>query len=136
MTVLPVLVRIGVWDARSIITQALQNAAITLFVAGVLLVLLRRVFFPFVARRNFRQQKAFAQDMRLSWSETDICYATGRSRTLAPFTDFYGYRLSDDLILLYLSNVIYLLVPVSAFDNIDQKADFIARLHHSGIKRL
>ncbi len=136
ISVTPVLMRIGVWDNASILRYAFQNSVITLALSGALFVFFRWVFFPFVAGRNYRQQKAFSQDMRLSWNAQEFCYATGRSQTFAPFTDLYGYRVADDMVLLYLTNVLYMLVPATVFDDAGQKADLIACLDKAGLRRL
>ncbi|WP_019953729.1 hypothetical protein [Yoonia vestfoldensis] len=69
---------------------------------------MRWVFFPFIAGR----------------------------KPLGPFTDLYGYRVADALILLYLTNVLCLLVPVTAFDDAGQKADLIACLDKAGLRSL
>ncbi|MCG6122037.1 MAG: hypothetical protein MEP57_04940 [Microvirga sp.] len=131
-----IFLRLGQWELARILREFIQTAFISSALALALIWGLYRFFIPFVARRNFRQQKALAESMELSWSDDGFCYASGPSRTVMGFGDLYGYRMSDDLLLLYLSNVLYLIVPITAFDGADQRAAFVARLDAASVRRL
>ena len=111
------------------------NSAAPLAVAAILTVGLRLIMFPIHARRNLRQQKALSEDMTLSWTDKDFRYSSGKSYTEMPFADLYGYRASPDLILLYRSNQLFHVVPVSAFGDTALTEAFIHRLDENGVQR-
>lgn len=132
---LPVLPRIGDWPIRSILFEVATTIGSAAAMAVVLLVILRQVFFPLVARKHFREQAGFEGDMQFTWTETEFSYVSGQSQTVLPFTRLHSYRMSDDLVLLYLSSVLYLIVPVRAFDGTQQKAEFIGQLAQAGLRQ-
>lgn len=123
-------------DAGALLIRAAWAMVPTLALGLVLALALHYLFFPFIARRNFRQQKALAEPMLLSWTDDEYCYTTGKSRTVMPFAHLYGYRRSDSLILLYLTNVLYLVVPVAPLRSSATETALVAQLEKAGIRRL
>jgi hypothetical protein len=108
----------------------------TVVIALLLIGLARYVIYPFHARRNFRQQKALSDEMSLSWAGKDFICETGKSRTEMPFSNLHGYRASGEIIILYLSDAIYYMVPIKAFDGTEQSSSFMRALEEACVKRL
>lgn len=104
-------------------------------IAGVVIALVRFAVYPLQARRNFRQQKSLSQNMTLSWTDEDLLLEVGGSRSAVPFANLYGFRASKELVLLYITNNLYHLIPAAAFANQDQLGGFLLRLRESGIRR-
>jgi hypothetical protein len=108
----------------------------TIAIALLFIGLARYVIYPFHARRNFRQQKALSDEMGLSWADKDFIYETGKSRTEMPFANLHGYRASSEIIILYLSDAIYYMVPAEAFGDTVTFGSFKRKLEEAGVKRL
>jgi YcxB-like protein len=123
------------WTWERMALQIGLTLAGSLAITGVLLALLRFVACPFQARRNFRQQKSLSEDMALSWTDDAFLLETGKSRTEMPFADLHGFKASDEIVLLYLTNALYLLVPVGAFAGQAQLEAFLRKLREAGVRR-
>jgi YcxB-like protein len=124
------------WTWERMALQIGLTLAGSLAITVSFLVLLRFVAFPFQARRHFRQQKALSEDMALSWTDEEFLLETGKSQTRMPFADLYGYRTSGEIVLLYLTGALYLLVPVDAFTSLDDHDAFLRKLQDAGVRRL
>lgn len=123
------------WSFDRALIQIALTVSGSVAVALVLNGLLRFWINPFQARRNFRQQRALSDEMSLSWTETEFCLAAGRSQTAMPFGNLHGYRTSDEMIILYVSDVLYHAFPRQAFSGIEQRRAFMRRLEESGVRR-
>jgi hypothetical protein len=116
--------------------------AVFLTVAGAVIIallflaLMRYVIYPFYARKNFQQQKALSDEMSLSWTGEVFLYQTGASRTEMPFAHLHGYRASDDIIILYVADAIYFVVPVGAFGDGETVSLFMRRLQQANVRKL
>jgi uncharacterized membrane protein (DUF485 family) len=108
----------------------------TLGVALILIGLMHTWIYPYFARKNFRQQKALSDEMGVSWSDTTMCYTAGRSRSEMPFANLHGYRASGDVLLLYVSDAIYYMIPVDAFNGAEAFSSFERRLEAAGLSKL
>jgi hypothetical protein len=74
--------------------------------------------------------------IQLSWTDDELYFVTGQSRTVMLFAHFCGYQLSNDVVLFYLTDVLYLLVLVVAFEGTSQQQAFIRRLDATGVQHL
>ena len=119
-----------------ILLQIVLTVAGTCVIAGVVTCLIRYFILPMQARKNMRQQKALSEEMHLSWTRDAFCYASGQSRTVMPFTNLYGFKASDDVILLYNSNILYHLVPTTAFSHTGLQEVFVQHLVDAAVRRL
>jgi hypothetical protein len=115
---------------------AVVIVSFALAIATIILILLRYLIYPFYARKNFQQQIILSEEMSLSWTDNVICYAAGKSRTEMPFKNFHGYRASDEIIILYLSDAIYQMIPVNVFGSSEILKIFLGRLEEAGLRRL
>jgi hypothetical protein len=125
----------GDWSLRAISLRLAISTAIALLLAGCFLIILRVIVCPWQARRNFRQQKQLSEDMELAWTPDELAYGGGKSRTVIPFKHLHAYQASDDLILLYLSENLYHLVPVSALATSGRREALVERLEEAGVRR-
>jgi hypothetical protein len=122
-------------DLEGIIVQVLIGVGAT-FAGCSGTFLLRSFFLTMQARKHLRQQKMLSEEMQLSWTDDEFCYATGKSQTVMPFSSLHGFRASGDVLLLYVSDILYLLVPVAAFGGSGLHEAFIQRLAGAGVRRL
>jgi hypothetical protein len=122
-------------SSNHFLMQAGLTVAATLVIALIVIIALRHWIIPVYARRNFRQQKLLSEESTLSWTDDEISYVTGKSRSEIPFADFHGYRTSDEVIILYLSDAIYHAIPVSAFGEPELRNAFVEKLDNAGVRR-
>jgi hypothetical protein len=107
----------------------------TMVSAGCVLALTHFWINPMHARRNFRQQKMLAQGMSISWTDARFVFACADSRADMAFSDLYGYRASNDLVLLYLSQVLYYAIPRKSLDGLDLANDLLEKLQAAQVRR-
>jgi hypothetical protein len=124
------------WEPQRALLQAFLTMAGAVVIVLLINLLMRYWIYPFYARRNFRQQKALSEEMSLSWTDKEFLYTTGKSRTEMLFANLHGYRASGEVILLYLSDAIYYVIPVDAFGSIETSGSFMRKLEEAGLRRL
>ncbi len=122
------------------LTQILINSSIivlgAMVMAVVVLMLIRYLLMPMQVRKAMRQQKQLLEEMQLSWTQEEFVYTTGKSQTVMAFRSLHGFKIADDVILLYHSDVLYHLVPTAALAEASRLDAFATRLSEAGIKRL
>ncbi len=118
-----------------ILLQLGLTVAGSIAVAAVVVAVLHYWVIPAQARRNFRQQKGLSDEMSLAWTETEYTFAAGKSRTEMPLANLYGYRVSDDVLMLHLSEIIYHVIPIAAFGGPTLLGDFLQRLQAAGLRK-
>ena len=81
-------------------------------------------YIPWKGRKVFRQQQALHRPFEMSWdSQVLTCRnATGESRI--PWSDFVRWKENERLFLLYVSDVLFQLVPKQIFPNQDAVTAF------------
>lgn len=126
----------GLDTPERIIFQLLMTVGGALVLGSATVFLLRAIFLPMKVRKNLRQYKPLAEEMQLSWTDDEFCYAAGKSRTEMPFRSLHGVRASGEVVLLYVSDTLYLLVPVAAFGGSGLHEAFIRHLAGAGVRRL
>jgi hypothetical protein len=124
------------WNLQRELILVFSIVAGALASALLMIGLMRYWIYPFQARKNFQQQKALSDEMSLSWTDKVFVYTTGKSRTEMPFENLHGYGVSGEIIILYLSDVIYYAVPVDALGDADTVGSFMRRLEEAGLRRL
>ena len=119
-----------------IVLQVILTVAGTCVIAVIVVWLTRYFILPIQVRKSLRQQKALFEEMQLSWTQDAFCYAAGQSRTVMAFTDLHGFKVSEDVMLLYHSDFLYNLILTAAFGDTGSRESFIERLVDAGIRRL
>jgi YcxB-like protein len=82
------------------------------------------IWVPLQARRVFRQQKSMQRPFELSWDATGVHAkdANGEYRHL--WSDFVRWREGERLIVLSLSDAMFLMIPKRAFAEERSLEDF------------
>ena len=119
-----------------IVLQVILTVAGACLIAVIVVWLIRHIVLPMQVRKNLRQQKALSEEMQLSWTQDAFCYAAGQSRTVMAFTDLHGFKVSEDIILLYHSDFLYNLILTDAFGDTGLRGPLIQHLVNAGIRRL
>lgn len=128
--------RRSTWHLERELLSAFLIVVGTIVVGFMMIALMRYVVYPLHARKNFQQQKALLDEMELSWAADTFFLTTGKSRSEMPFANLHGYGASREIIILYLSDAIYYMVPIAAFESVEMSDQFKRKLEESGVKRL
>jgi hypothetical protein len=123
------------WTLDHALIQVGLTTSGALAFALLVIAFLRYVLYPWYARRNFRQQKALSDEVSLSWTDQNFCFDAGKSRSEMPFANLHGFRTSDDMVLLYLSDAIYHAIPVVAFGGPELHGAFLRALEAAGVRK-
>jgi hypothetical protein len=124
------------FSIEQMLVQVLTTLFGALLIAGSVAAFLHFWIQPFYARRNFRQQKILTHTMSIAWTKVGFVFASGNSRTDMAFADLFGYRASDDLLLLFLSAELYYVVPLGSLGDEAIAHDLLTTLDAAGVKRL
>lgn len=86
----------------------------------------RRFVLPRRARRIFAQQKNLQQPFELRWDDDALRGVSERGSSNTPWSDYLKSAQDDRIILLYLSDVMFQMVPKRCFDQPVQLDAFLA----------
>jgi hypothetical protein len=81
---------------------------------------------PRRARRIFAQQKNLQRPFELRWDDDALCGASERGSSNTPWSDYLKSAQDDRIILLYLSDVMFQMVPKRCFGEPAQLEAFLA----------
>ncbi|RVQ69446.1 YcxB family protein [Croceicoccus ponticola] len=89
---------------------------------------------PRQGRRQYRQSAALRDEYTLTFDDAAMTVAGQRGTMRIPFDDFRELAVSDDLILLYQTEMFYSIFPRRALG--DAADMLIARLIAAGVRRI
>jgi hypothetical protein len=103
----------------------------TMLPVGILLIAFRYVYVPSRHRRIFRQQKNLHVPYELSWSDTGFVATSERGSVRTAWTDVIKCRENEKLLLLYLSDVMFHILPKRSFPDDATGAQIREFIEHS-----
>lgn len=89
---------------------------------------------PVFAKRQYRQNAALRVENTLTFDAKDIELSSERGVTRLPVNELFRYSETDGLVLLHISEAIFIPVPRRALG--DDAATLAALLERSGVPRL
>jgi hypothetical protein len=129
------LIKGGHASIERILVQLLLTLVGSFFLAGATGGVIYFLISPIFARRNFRQQKMLMQDMTLSWTKDRYLYTAGNSRSDIAFADLHGYRASKELLLFYITENLFHIIPLGDLGNEAHVRDLFETLGAANVKR-
>lgn len=84
----------------------------------------RSLYVPWKARRVFRQQRSLRLPFELSWSEGGLVSRNEQGSEKTQWSDFVQWRENEQLFRLYLSDVMFHIVPKRAFPDTEAVSAF------------
>ena len=72
-------------------------------------------YIPWKAKRVFRQQKSLQRQFNLSWNADGVHVKDANGEYSSAWTDFVRWKEDDRLFLLYISDVMFYMIPKHAF---------------------
>lgn len=85
---------------------------------------MKYAWIPWQARRIFRQQMSLHRPFELSWDEGGVHARDGNGEYRHSWADFTRWRESERLIVLNLSDAMFLMVPKRAFSDAASREAF------------
>jgi len=86
----------------------------------------RRFLLPRRARRIFAQQKNLQQPFEIRWDDDGLRGVSERGSSHTPWSDYLKWSQDDRIILLYLSDVMFQMLPKRCFGQPAQLEAFLA----------
>jgi len=91
----------------------------------------RRVVLPRRSRRIFAQQKNLQRPLEFWWNDDALHGSNERGSSATPWADYLRSRRDDRVILLYLSDAMFQIVPTRCFEPA-QLTEFLERVEAIG----
>ncbi len=101
-------------------------------VLGMILVVLT---LPLKARRAIRKQRALQHDVEISWNDQGASTRSLHGGATVPWEDFLGWKENNRVVLLYISESQFYVVPKRAFvdaASLEAFRELVARRIRSG----
>ncbi len=111
---------------HSYLSGALVLGLIGGFVGGCLM---RFGVYRWRTRRTFAQHKSIRREFQMTWNEQGIILQTGADHSSFPWSEFLKWKESDDLFLLYGTDIMFNMVPKRVFASSESLAEFESYLH-------
>ena len=106
-----------------------------LFVAAILFLIVNfAVYLPWKTRRIYRQQKALQRELTYRFDDSGVFASNENGQSTTPWGDYLKWKQNDHMILLYLSDCMYQMIPKMLFERSDD-FDKLLELVRSNIKR-
>ncbi len=104
---------------------------VAVFVAFVLAVILgtRYLYLPRRTGRLYAQQKSMQRPFAMRWDEDNVYFDSEEYSARTPWSDFSKWREGKDIFMLYLSDVMFRIVPKRDFPDENAMAEFRELLH-------
>ena len=84
-------------------------------VAIVFLILNFAVYLPWKTRRIYKQQKALQRELAFVFDEDGVSVSSQNGQSVTPWDDYLKWKQNDQLILIYLSDCMYHMLPKGLF---------------------
>lgn len=86
------------------------------------------IFLKYRCAKIYRQQKSLRIPYELSWDNDSVYMKNEMGEGRIKWSDFIKYKQNESLILLYHSDVLFNVVPKSAFNSAQQVDEFLGHL--------
>jgi len=110
------------WAAWLALTSDDFGAFDVLFLVTIIAFVLNfTVYIPWKTRRVYRQQKALQRELSFKFDDAGVSVSNENGQSVTPWDDYLKWKQNDRLILLYLSDCMYHMLPKRMFA---ESADF------------
>lgn len=92
---------------------------------GLVREVLRRFVLPRRTRKLFAQQKSLQRPVEFSWDEQALHWSSENGSGRSPWSDYLKRRQNERIVLLYLSDVMFQMIPKRSFEPPEQLQDFL-----------
>lgn len=96
-----------------------------LFIYILIIGLYIKFLIPWSFRRNFRKQKLLHDERTMTFKEDGFSLDTKMVNSFIKYEAIEELRVSDDVILLYVSPYMFHFVPLKVFTSETEKEDFL-----------
>ena len=104
------------WAAWLSLTSGDFGAFDVLFLVTIVALILNfTVYIPWKTRRVYRQQKALQREQSFKFDDAGASISNENGQATMPWSDYLKWKQNDHLILLYLSDCMYHMLPRRMF---------------------
>ncbi len=97
-----------------------------LFLASLVYLLFYFYFLiPWQARRRFRQQKSLHREVKMRFAESGVNAVNETGRVTIPWSDYLRWKENDHIVLLYVSDTNFHMIPKSFFQDVTETRRFL-----------
>jgi hypothetical protein len=82
------------------------------------------VILPWRTRKLYRQQKSLQRPQKISWTEEHLSVQGEGFSSEAPWSDYMRWREDEKIFSLYLSDVMFRIIPKRAFSDVGPIDEF------------
>ena len=112
----------------------LSRIALAFVVAVPLMLAVNHIWLvPNLGRRQHRQSAALRAPSFIEWDEEEVRLGSEMGEARVPMLNFYCWDETENVVLLYQTEMFFNLVPKAALDG--AAPDLIARLQAAGVRR-
>ena len=109
----------------------LESALTVVLLGPLLMAVVVPLKLHVLAKRLYAQQVELRMPITFTWDDRQVTVTTERSTSSTPWTDYLRVLQDDELVLLYLNDLLFQIVPKRAFDA-DELDAFLARAEAVG----
>jgi len=130
-----ILLAAAIWAGWYSFSQGDIELLDYLFVAAILFLILNfAVYLPWKTRRIYKQQKAMQRELTYRFDESGVFASNENGQSTTPWEDYLKWKQNDHMILLYLSDCLYHMIPKTLFHQSDD-FDKLLELVKSKVER-
>ena len=97
-----------------------------------LLIAVRLLYLPWMARRMYRQQKLLRDPADLEWDDRGITFRSAAAHSTIAWEDYVKWKENDRLLLVYLADRLFQIIPKRVFASSADEQDFRRHLPRIG----
>ncbi len=90
------------------------------------------IYLRWRSKKIYNQQKSLHSPVEVKWNSESIAFINESGHANMKWSDFTKHKESDDLLMLYHSDVIFNFIPKSSFHSEEDIANFKSNLCHIG----
>ncbi|HEY8699113.1 MAG TPA: YcxB family protein [Rhizomicrobium sp.] len=107
------------FDSDVLLPVAIYIGFVTLVFAGS-----RYFYLPRRTRRLYWQQKSMQRPFAMSWDEGFVSLQSEEYSARSPWSDYSKWREGEQIFMLYLSDIMFRIVPKRAFQDANEIPEF------------
>jgi YcxB-like protein len=118
-------------DIASISLGGMVGGAVA---AAIIQWLVAKIWIPHFARRVYRQQADLKRETRIEWSEAGFRAISNSGESTDPWSTFFQWKRSADMLLLYRSEALFNFIPLDLPGGENAGDEIVGYLQVAGVK--
>jgi hypothetical protein len=134
--VLMLLNGLGLWVVYFITEESLLlYLFLFLIIVSLFNLLFNFVWMPYQAKKVFEQQKNMQRNIEIEVLEFGLRETSKIGEVVVPWSDFHEWREDEDYLMLYLSKVMFTIIPKSGVKDNEEIEGIMLKLKENGVEQ-